>query len=293
MTIRYQVLATDMDGTLLKNDKTISQENLSAIHRGVKAGLEFIICTGRPFSSTEPYLRSLKFPCWVVTNNGAVIRNKAREVQKIIHLKPQTAMDALKIIEEEKLYYHGADDLHLYISSLSSRISFYSMLLKVQGVSPWKAYFKGTWDVFVRYSHKIVDLPKAIAQGQKITSLFLYDDDPKRLMAVKERLGKIPDLQITSSGENNLELLDPKATKGAALQWVTEAIGVPQEAVVAVGDQLNDLSMINFAGLGVAMGNGAEPVLQAADFVTKTNEEHGISYLIEEKILSTKKEAAI
>lgn len=288
--MQYRLLATDMDGTLLKNNKTISEENLGALKEAVSMGMELIICTGRPYGALKPYLNQIGNPCWLVTNNGAVIRDKNKKIVRVVKLKQSALETALNVLIEEDIYYHGADQNYTYTNSYWQRTKLYQSFMRNQGLSWAGSWIFAMGTVLFKDSHRKVNIPDYVKGGGSLCSLFVYDEDRERLAAVKKRLEQIPHIQVTSSGKHNLELLDPMATKGAALGEVAKEIKIPPEEIMAVGDQLNDLSMIKYAGLGIAMANAENTVLEAADWVTKSNEEHGIRHILEEKIFKGKKQ---
>ncbi|GAB6086738.1 Cof-type HAD-IIB family hydrolase [Alkaliphilus crotonatoxidans] len=288
--MNYRLLATDMDGTLLKDNKTISKENLRAIHEAVDLGMELVICTGRPFGALKPYLTQIGFPCWLVTNNGAVIRDKGGRIVRQINLKQAVLKKVLAILNDAEIYYHGADINYTYIRSYKERIKLYHGFMRNHGLNWPQASIKALSTIFLKDSHRRININEYANQGVQLNSLFIYDENPEKLMEVKKALEEIPEIQITSSGKNNLEILDPMATKGSALSEVAKTINIDPEEIMAVGDQLNDLSMIKFAGLGIAMANAEEAVLKAADWVTKSNEENGIQYLLKKKILDPRKQ---
>ncbi|MDB4897947.1 MAG: haloacid dehalogenase-like hydrolase, partial [Firmicutes bacterium] len=117
---------------------------------------------------------------------------------------------------------------------------------------------------------------KAMAVGTEVS-----------LALLASRIAKaIPGLEVTTSGPDNLEMTAAGVNKGTGLQQLAAHLKIPREAIIAMGDSDNDMAMIRYAGLGVAMGNAADEVKQVADRITATCDEHGVAKLIEEMCLS-------
>ncbi|SNR94690.1 hypothetical protein SAMN05446037_100220 [Anaerovirgula multivorans] len=276
----YKLLATDMDGTLLMNNKVLSQENIEALKRAKNQGVEIVICTGRPYPNVKPYLEQLGFDCWVITNNGAVIRNKEGKIISAVYMKPKALEEAIVLLQKENIYFHVSDEKYTYIKSYRERIKNIQRLILQTGVSNLKAHLLSTWFVFFNGSHKKVNFSSFIRDGGKAASIFILSKCQQQLQNISKKLKDIKAIDITSSGYDNVEVLDENATKGKALQQLAKVLNINQEAIIAVGDNYNDLSMIEYAGLGVAMNNAEKAVIEKANWVTKSNEEHGIAHLV-------------
>ncbi|MBM7616274.1 Cof-type HAD-IIB family hydrolase [Alkaliphilus hydrothermalis] len=292
--MKYKVLATDMDGTLLKNNKSISNEDLLALRKAKEMGMEIVICTGRPFGMLEPYLKQLGFPCWVVTNNGAVVRNKALEVVQVTNLEKKPTIEALRILEESGIYYHATGLHYSYVQSYWERVKVIQHFIgQKKNVSKFNSWVQALWMVYLSGTHKRVDLSRYVGDGGALSSIFVYSKDIEGLKKLRAPLESVEGVHVTSSGKFNIEILDTNATKGRALKKVLAELGVSKEETITVGDNHNDLSMITFAGLGVAMENSEAEVLEVADWVTKSNEEDGISYLIEVVLMNNTRKSVI
>lgn len=285
MNIEYKFFATDMDGTLLNNKKEISTDNLKAMQDLFNKNIEIAICTGRPYSTVKQYLDLLGFPCWLISNNGSVIRNKDRKVLSTTYIKKSALQKVINILEEENMYFHASDEDYTYINSIWNRImKIHDYVSRVEK-SKIKSIWNPIYTVLLSNTHKKVNFNSFIQNGGKITSIFIADKNKKKLNRVKEKLSYIKGIDISSSGEYNLEILDAEATKAHGLMKLLAELNIDSNEIVAVGDNLNDLTMIKYAGLGVAMGNSQNVIKENAVCITKTNEENGIAHLIYEKII--------
>ncbi|ABR47547.1 Cof-like hydrolase [Alkaliphilus metalliredigens QYMF] len=282
----YKLLATDMDGTLLMDDKALSTENIEALTRGKEHGIDLAICTGRPFPTVKPYLEQLGISCWLVTNNGSVIRDKQENIIYEKFMEQDALEKIIDIFESEKdLYYHVSDANHTYIKSRRQRMRTIQKFVSIKNMSPIKAYVTAAKMVFLSGTHKKVDFLSYVKNGGKVASVFVYSKDNIQLNRLKEKLSEIKSINVTSSGSDNIEILDGNATKGHALEYLSKKLDIQAEEMIAVGDNYNDLSMIQYAGLGVAMRNGEQAIIDEADWVTKTNQENGVAFLME-KVLA-------
>ncbi|SCY64606.1 Cof-type HAD-IIB family hydrolase [Alkaliphilus peptidifermentans] len=279
--MNIKMLATDMDGTLLKNNKTLSIQNIKALRKAYNSGIEIVICTGRPFATIKPYLSQIGLPCWVVSNNGAVIRNKEEKLIEVININNDSLLHLIPILEKENIYYHGSDGTCSYIKSYRERIKVIKNFIMLKQQSKLKLWLNILSAVFLSGAHKKVDIMKYISEGGTFASLFIYSLDEEKLMVIKEKIKCIKGIELTSSGRDNIEVLHQTASKGSALRRLCDELNINSDEVIAVGDNFNDLSMLSFAGVGVAMENAEEEVLKVADWKTKSNEEDGISFLIE------------
>lgn len=280
----YKLLATDMDGTLLMNNKVLSQENIEALKRAKEHGVEIVICTGRPYPSVKPYLQQLGFDCWVITNNGAIIRNKQGDIISVVYMKTKALQEVIRLLQEENIYFHVSDENYTYIKSYRERIKNIHRLIIQTGASKLKAYLVSTWHVLFKGSHKKVDFSNFLKENGKAASIFILSSCRQQLQNLSNKLKNINNIDITSSGSDNVEVLDENATKGKALNQLAQMLNIDKERVIAVGDNYNDLSMIEYAGLGVAMENAEKAVIEKANWVTKSNENHGIAYLVKNLI---------
>lgn len=289
----YKLLATDMDGTLLMNNKTLSQENIKALRYAKKQGIEIAICTGRPYVTVKPYLDKLGFDCWVITNNGGVIRNSKGDILSVDYMKPQALEEVIKLLLQEKIYFHISDEKCSYIRNRYERIKNIEGFILRTGASRLRASLHSLWAVLLSGSHKKVDFTTFVSEGRNAVNIFILSQDQQQRRALRDKLKGIRGINITSSGFDNIEVLDEDATKGKALEKLSKILNITEDSIIAVGDNYNDLSMIEYAGLGVAMKNAEEEIIERADWVTKSNEEDGIAHLVKHFIETPKEDILV
>lgn len=275
MAIR--LLATDMDGTLLDDYKRLTDKNIQALQEAHYRGIQVAICTGRPYHTVMPYLTQIGIPCWLITNNGAVIRSPEREIIHTRYIQRESLMRVLETLEERpRLYYHGSDNQNTYVASRWGRFKNIYGFERKSLSSPLRAGFHAMQTVYFSPIHRQVKFSAFAANGGQLANLIIISKDVQALETKRRQLEKITGITLTRSGHDNLEILDSDATKGNALQWLTEYRGITMKEVAAVGDHENDLSMIRMAGFGFATGNAERMVKEEADYITKSNNEDAL-----------------
>ena len=261
---RIQLAAADLDGTLLREDKTPSPFTLQTIERVLDSGVEIVLASGRSRGIIPRSLLDNPRIRYVISCNGALIwdlREKRAVAQKCV-----SYADALAILRKAKEYdcvreasvdgmmYVGAPDAETEIALIFPNLR--EKMHTLRSIVP---------DVEEFFAAKGVDAEKLL--------FFFHSSEARE--PLRRWIEEHFDLALTSSHPLALEVNAPGVSKGSALETVAGMLGVPREAVFAVGDSENDGEMISFAGTGVAMGNAEEAVLKLTDLVTADNEHDG------------------
>ncbi|WP_141680443.1 MULTISPECIES: Cof-type HAD-IIB family hydrolase [Bacillales] len=245
----YKLLALDMDGTLLNEQSEISAENAEWIQKALDAGVIVIFSTGRGFRSALPFAEQLKLETPMITVNGSEIWHRPHVLHKRTHL---SAVYVQRL--HELALAHGEPWFWAYTAD--------EIYNKEKWISPAGDYASHHWLKFGYYTED--------------------DSIREKLLAEVQSWGA---LEITNSSPHNLELNPLGVSKASALQELCGLLNIEMSQVIAVGDSLNDIAAIREAGLGVAMGNAQEAVKEAADFITFTNNEHGVAEVIKRYVL--------
>lgn len=269
--MRYRLIASDLDDTLLDESSNISVRNREAIRRAVDLGVKFVIATGRMFKTSISYLEDLglnsDYP--VINYHGALVK-KSRSKEVILH-RPIDNGVAISVAEEaERQGCHVSVFIEdeLYIREENEYSRFYQSMAHIglEEVGPLGAFLRNNG-----------------ASPTKM-SIIRWDgtiDD----IETKLRGKYAKKLSILQSRPYFLEITDQKATKGQTLGWLAEKEGIKPEEIIAFGDGHNDIDMLRFAGLGVAVSNGRPEVRAAARLVTGSNIENGVAEVIERYVL--------
>lgn len=267
-----KVLFLDMDGTTLDDDKQLSEANLDALCRAVKAGHEVVITTGRTHSSAG-YLREHygldRIGCrYMIVYNGAAILDC--ETGKLLYSKTIPVEYAARMIDaarEEGVYLHSYTEKKVLTERDDENLAVYLKRTSME-------------------AEIVPDLKKAVDRPP-YKLLAVEVRDPDRLLAFKQNQsswikGKV---DMYFSCREYLEVVPEGVSKGAALQMFCKMREIPIEHTIAAGDEGNDLSMLRAAGIGCAVANAQEEVKKTADYVTERDNNHSAVAEIVERFL--------
>lgn len=283
-----KVIASDMDGTLLNNNHVFSEKTIQSIKRACEKGIRFMVVTGRNYISALEPLGKTDLVCDYILSSGAEIRNPERQVQMSI---------ALTFDECEYLY----DKLKKYPISImfcSGQLNYILGTFEEadDGILDYIKFFHDTkekeelrkTELYRQMWVKTKVLPDYEAlrtNNVPISKMFLVSDDVDMLQEIKKELDENENLAVTSSFINNLEVTDIRAQKGPILKQYIESLGYTMDEVMVLGDSLNDYSMMEMDfGATIAMENADEEIKKVAKYITKSNEEDGVAYVIDEML---------
>ncbi len=272
--MNYKLVAIDMDGTLLNDNHQVSDRTKIAIQKAKDKGVNIVLSTGRILKSALQYGMDLDIGSPIVACNGAIIVN---EQQEIIYKKPMDKNiieHILDIGKRNNIYYHFYDEYGLYANTLIEEvIGFYNTpSANMEGLDLNINIFKEKQEILMRSD---LDILKFI----------FIDSSMEKLFKVRNELDQMVDISISSSWDNNIEIMGKNVSKGEALTYLTNQYNINSKEIIAIGDNENDLSMLEYAGLGVAMGNSRDEIKGASDYITSNNNEDGVAKVIEKFIL--------
>lgn len=265
----YRLLAVDLDDTLLDKNLRVSEGNRRALWLAREAGVVVTLATGRMFRATLPFARELGIEAPLIVYQGALVKHAASgEVVAHRPVPLDLAVDVVGRLAAKGFHVNVYLDDCLYVEKTGPESALYESISRVSAVPVGKL------------------VPFLRARGQ----------DPTKVLAVgkEEELDRLAQemralygesLHITKSKPFFLEFSHPLANKGRALADVAAYYGFAPQEVIAVGDAENDLEMIAWAGLGVAVANARPQVLASADYVTASHEEDGVARVVEKFIL--------
>ena len=280
-----QLIVSYIDGILLNDSMEISSENIAAIKKVQAAGLEFVVATGRSIEEAQPILQAAGIKCRYITSNGAQIFDENGQNIFTVGIEKKKLALTMSILRHHQIYFELFTDRGGYTENINDRIASVAHWLK--STSPNLSEAEA---IEIAESH-MATLPinfvadfKEVLENPEVTVLKIFAmgqiDDPALLLA-KEELSQITNLSVTSSGANNIEVNHESAQKGRSLQKVTELLNLPLSNVAALGDNFNDMSMIEAAGVGIAMANAEAEVKAIAKYETVTNIDNGVAYAID------------
>ncbi|KXZ39296.1 hypothetical protein SAMN05661008_00985 [Alkalithermobacter thermoalcaliphilus JW-YL-7 = DSM 7308] len=268
--MNYKLIVTDMDGTLLNSKQTVSQRNKDALKKAQDMGIKVGIATGRIYTSAKYYAKLLGIQTPIIACNGAIIRDEVtgEEIYKNV-LDKENSFEIINLCERYGVYYHFYDDKSFYCKRLGYSSLYYEKWNKTQPE-------ENRVDIRV-----IKDGKEIINANVDPLKFLIIDEDINKLNDLMEELRQIPTLEVSKSWKNNIEVMNKGVCKGLALKRLSQYLDIKREEIIALGDNYNDLSMIEYAGMGVAMGNGEQIVKENSNYITKSNDEDGVAYALE------------
>ena len=259
----YKLIAADLDHTLLRDDGTVSEFTKKTIARCMDAGVGFTFATGRMYCSAQPIAEMLGIQLPLITYQGALLKDTAGNVLYSLHLPQEVAGEIEEILRDSKLHYNIYSDGELYFSTFGQRFLDYARHI---GVKP-------------------LAVPSAL--GELPVTQFGVFAEPEAISLLQQSIEKrfAGSVHTIVTGGHFLEICHPLAQKSYGLARLADHLGIDAEEIVAIGDNNNDLDMLRYAGLGVAVGNAVSAAKQAAQRLTASNDEDGVARLIEELVL--------
>ncbi len=270
-----RLIATDLDGTLLNDAKHISPRSYSALETAAARGILIVPSTGRIYGGMPDEVRDLPFVKYVLTVNGAGVYD----------VGAATNLYEANIPCEEAVRL--CDSLRRYHTMYDCYLGGHGYMEK-QWYAQIDTYCRGPYRDLVRRTRTPVDdLAVYIREHGDVQKMQLFFTDMElRTRMMKEIAAEYPDMAVTSSVENNVEINTARANKGEALSWLCHYLGIDMSQTAAFGDGSNDITMLRMAGTGVAMANACDEAKAAADLVTGDNESDGVAEFIEKYILA-------
>lgn len=267
----YKLIAIDLDGTLLDDNKVIPKENIKLINKLIEVGYEVVIATGRRYWSAKELTKEINGHMVILANNGNIVRNTENDevlVAKYLNLDDfRIAMEegkrrSLNPIIHVNGYEEGFD---IMIEFNREHQSYYNYLKNDNRYKQFNNYLE--------------------IEDNRILAL-VYGGNRKELYSFKKYLKeKYPNNYNTHIMENInlaealLEIMNPLGTKWLSLIEYANKINIKQEEIIAIGDDNNDIDMLKNAGLGIGMKNGSSGVKKVADIITKyDNNKSGVAY---------------
>lgn len=263
-----KLIAFDLDGTLLDRQKNIPEANLQALKAAAEAGALLVPATGRIYTGIPELIRTLPGARYFITINGAYAYDAAEDRNLYSsELSVDTCLRLIDYMDRLPVIYDCYQDNWGYITR--------SMFQRAGDFIPDPGIMK-----MMRELRTPVDnLSETLRQkGRPVQKMQMHFQDlaerDRQLKLVAERF---PETAVSSSLPWNIEINSAGATKGRALKALCQALGIDLRDTLAFGDGTNDLDMIRTAGIGIAMGNGAEEVKAAADWVAPNNDDAGVA----------------
>lgn len=278
-----KLIAIDLDGTLLSRSGVISEANQQAVRRRQEMGDLVTFCSGRSIHDMEELSKRNQLTCPMLSGNGAIA-----------------------FYENERIYYHAMPgevvrELWEITRSHGAYVEFYTnkgvrvlrsgadlLMHELAEVLPHDQSFTREWakreieiqneQFGLTYMDSMEDID---FDRDEVYKVFIYSFDRQKLHRLRKLFEPRDDILITAGGWTKIEIGHPKASKGQALKQLADHYGVAAEEIVAIGDNLNDISMFQVAETRIAMGNAVDALKDISTHITKDVEEDGVAYALE------------
>lgn len=272
----FRLVALDIDGTLLRGDRSLSPRTRKAIARAQASGLLVTLVSGRGLTEMEFLARELNITIPIAGNNGAHLYDPATGEHLYRATLPQEVTAALlEDLHRLGIYHfcfrHG--DVVLARRHWAQHVFHYYSIRKRKGFEKLTSYAR--W-VHERLFHHRIRTEEKVSPRELTCITAIGNVD-----SFVEVASRYPELSIVGTTPY-VDVVVNGVNKATGLQQIASRLQIPREAIVAVGDGYNDMEMISWAGLGVAMGNAVDKVLSAAHRTTLSNDEDGVAALIDE-----------
>jgi Cof subfamily protein (haloacid dehalogenase superfamily) len=267
MSDSIRLVAIDADDTLLDSDLKVSIQVKEAIIKAQKAGVYVTVATGRMLNAIVPIAEALGITVPLIAYNGAWIGDVQGNTMLHDPLPDEVLLPLANLAHELDLCLNMYIDHQLYVDSAHDEpVEYYKNLAQCKA--------------------KRVDLVEYLKyhpQTMSTKALLIIEKPDDKLYDYLQ--DTFPGLKLTRSKKRFIEVMADGVSKGAALQSLSQHLGVGRHSVMAIGDSFNDLEMIEYAGLGVAVANGVKALREAADKVVPSNDEGGVAVAINQYVL--------
>lgn len=256
-----KMIATDIDGTILKWGLEFTPEMKACIKKLQENNVKVVLVTGRMHCATLPVARELNLDTPIISYQGGLIKDKNNKTLLEETLNPEYAKEIIEWARKNNIHINLYIDDRLYVEHDNEIV---------------KSYTDGK---FIDYTVCSFD-DLEIKNVNKILAIDLHDEE-KVTGWVEELRKKYPDLYIVKSTPYFCEIGNPDATKSRGVNFLCQMWNIKQEEVLTIGDQNNDIDLVKCGGVGVAMGNGTPELKECADFITDTVENNGFVKAVE------------
>ncbi|KAE9635667.1 MAG: hypothetical protein PWP07_849 [Epulopiscium sp.] len=261
--MQYKLIGIDMDGTLLNSKHEVTLNTQKVLTQCIKKGIKVVLASGRLWDSMYAFTKHLGLVDEYVSLNGAVITS------------PKEREKVFKAFIKDKDYYELLEQLK-------------GVEMPVYVFDMDRYYTQKNWDdreIIEEISGMKAELIEDFSVIKYPTKILLSFQNEEEIKTLTQRINH-PDYKLIRTGFNYIEIVRKDVSKGEAIYWLAQKYGYAKEEILTIGDSENDIEMISYAGLGIAMGNAAPNVKAVADQITDTCDNEGVAKAIEKYVLN-------
>ncbi|WP_434751827.1 Cof-type HAD-IIB family hydrolase [Paenibacillus amylolyticus] len=264
----YKLIALDVDGTLLNDLHELTEWTQETLIQASRHGAEIVLCSGRGPANTIPFMKQMGLDGYVITHNGAVTAQV--DTREVVH---QFALDTQGL--EPIMTYCRENDVHFDINTAFGLYVDQPEGLELQ-----------VRQMYYNFLAEPLKLPRWADMTEPLAKFTAFGPIEQMDAVQREWTSWNLSYYMTRSGDFFIDLMHPEASKGAALKRLADSKGIASSEIMAIGNYFNDITMLTFAGKGIAMDNSPEEVKAASDEVTLSNNDEGVAHAIHKYILS-------
>lgn len=284
----YRLAAIDLDGTMLNQYGLVTQRTKEAIKNAQESGIEVVIASGRPTDSVKTIAQEINSNKYFISGNGAIIYDITND--EIIYentLKKQKVLDIIKICEENSIYYNIYTEKEILAKSLQCNVLYYYKE-NLNKDEKNKTQINIVENIYNYISNR----------DEKVVKITICDNHQVIFNSIMRKLKEISEIEvlevshmsrkIIKQGTEDVpieyfytEISAKNVDKWNAIEFLKEKMKIEKNEIIAIGDNMNDKTMIENAGLGIAMGESTPVIKEIADVVTDTNCNDGVAKVLE------------
>lgn len=277
------LIAIDLDGTLLNHQNEISKENIRAIQYAQENGIEVVISTGRAYFDVQNICEKSGLSTFVIGTNGTTIHSKDEKCISATTIDKSHVLSILEWLDERGFYYEVFTDKAIYTPK-KIRDDFYNEIqcMKKENLEPdRKELVEIAERQFDQFGYVLVESYHDILnRDEDFYNILAGSFDKKKLKEGWKQFQEFDELMVVSSADHNIEITSKNASKGIALEKLASLMNGSLHQAMAIGDSINDLSMLQKVGHSVAMGNAKDEIKDVCKVTTLRNDENGVAHAI-------------
>ncbi|MBM0064105.1 Cof-type HAD-IIB family hydrolase [Alkalicoccobacillus gibsonii] len=268
----YTFLAVNIDGALLRSNSKLSKSTRQSMDYLTKKGVDIALVTSRPYLSAQKIAKSLKIDGYLIAHDGAYVSETKKKKLMSKEIPEASVMNMMEALERFRCRTHLMYETHAVTSKEKQKNQ---LIAKMTLGATDQLYYPLTYvDSLYNY---VMD------EGQgPLTMQIQFESSIQRKQALDLLTEQNEDVRVKRLGKDRLSIVSSDVSKAKALQWLCHRKGVSNEELITIGAFEEDIEMMQMAGLGVAMGNAPKPLKDKANWITRSVDEDGVSYMIHE-----------
>lgn len=278
-----KLIVSDLDGTLLNSNKEISEENAEALRAAQQQGIEIAIATGRNYKNTRALCQGIGLSAHIISNHGAFVYTKDGQKLMSTGMDKQHVKHAIKWLHDNNYFYNLCTDQEVFRPDNGNNLlsnDFEKTEHKVAGFTDDEVRTKIKRLLAMQGVQSFHYIEDVLTQDLVFGSITAITYDKQKLTTGRAYFNNYEGLAMTVAGEDIFEMIHPGVSKGNALEYLVRDLNIPLQEVMAIGDNYNDISMLEKVGYSVAMGNADPAIKQICRYVSLTNNHSGVAHIV-------------